>query len=526
MDSLQTQNEVSRASLALLFEIGRELASALDLNLVLNRVLMLSMRHVEAERGSIVVLDDSGTPVDAAFLIPGCLPDASTLELKTTFEHGLAGWVARRQQAVLVNDTSQDERWLQRPDDAEDRTGSKSALSVPVLAREKLVGVMTLVHPQPGFFSQEHLDLVQAISDQSGMAILNARLYQHTQLAYKRYLELFEDSIDPILCSDQHGWILESNRQACKMIGADSHVLRHYRVDDFFSVDWQKIQHEFHNQPESKVTTYECVLKARSCRDIPVAVYLRQLEGEKKQYQWILRDISERIDLDNLREDLIAMVYHDLRSPLSNVVSSLEVLNSMSFDDPVVRNLLKIALRSTDRIQRLTSSLLDINRLETGQKIGARHSTNIKLLVEDGLAAVEYSSQNKQLEIIVEIQRDCPGIWVDEDMIRRVIINLIENAVKFSPSKGKIWIGAKPLENSLLVWVRDSGPGISPGNQERIFEKFVRLNTQDVPRGLGLGLAYCRLAVQGHGGKIWLECQPGEGACFKFVLPISSDPLI
>ncbi len=526
MNSTQTQNEISHASLGLLFEIGREFASALDLNIVLNRVLMLSTRHVGAVRGSIIVLDDRGVAVDEAFLMPGCLPDASSLELKTTFEHGLAGWVARRQQAVLVMDTSLDERWLQRPDDAEDQTGAKSAVSVPVLAREKLVGVITLVHPHPGFFTQQHLDLVKAISDQAGMAILNARLYQETQAAYRRYLELFEDSIDPILFSDPQGWILESNRQACKMIGAESQILQRYAVDHFFTVDWQKIGQEFRDQPDRKVFMYECVLKARSCQEIPIAVYVRRIKGEIDQYQWILRDISERVDLDNLREDLIAMVYHDLRSPLSNVVSSLEVLNSMKFGDRTVDNLLSIALRSTDRIQRLTSSLLDINRLETGQKIGVRRSTGLMALVEEGMTAVEYISHNKQIEIILEIQENIPELWVDEDMIRRVIINLLENAVKFSPAKGKIWIGAQLFETSLLVWVRDSGPGISPINQERIFEKFIRLNTQEAPRGLGLGLAYCRLAVQGHGGQIWIESQSGEGACFKFTLPVVVNPLL
>ena len=170
-----------RASLELLFDISREFAAALDLRTVLHRVVMLSMKTVGAVSGSIIVLDDLGQPVDSAFLLRGQPHDQNTLRLALTYERGLAGWVGRHRQAVLILDTSKDERWFQRPDDAADRTGPKSAVSAPILAREQLVGVITLVHPQPGIFTQDHLELFQAIADQAGVAILNARLYAESQ---------------------------------------------------------------------------------------------------------------------------------------------------------------------------------------------------------------------------------------------------------------------------------------------------------------------------------------------------------
>jgi sigma-B regulation protein RsbU (phosphoserine phosphatase) len=165
-----------RASLELLYDISREFAAALDLRTVLHRVIMLSMKTVGAVSGSIIVLDDLGQPVDSAFLLRGQPHDQNTLRLRLTYERGLAGWVGRRRVAALIKDTSKDERWYQRPDDALDRTGPKSAVSAPIMGREQLVGVITLVHPQPGFFTQEHLELFQAIADQAGVAILNARL--------------------------------------------------------------------------------------------------------------------------------------------------------------------------------------------------------------------------------------------------------------------------------------------------------------------------------------------------------------
>jgi PAS domain S-box-containing protein len=607
----------------------------------------------------------------------------------------MAGWVARNRQAVLIPDTSKEDRWLHRPDDSAERTGPKSAVSVPISLREKLVGVITLVHPQVGFYTADHLELVQAIADQAGIAILNARLYaesqrqarimtavaesaaaitaslqldvvlerilnqirqalgaegaslalidsdkqelefrasalkaapsivgvripigkgiagwvaregqgvvvsnvkedlrflpdvdqqlgfesqailcapirsegqiigvlevinpledsfeeddllvldgigsmagtaiRHAQLfeslqaAHKRYRDLFEDSIDPILITDLNGFILEANRQAEATIGLKSSDLRKFEIGYLHQVETRRVGSNFENLASGDTVSYESVLHANHGREIPIQVYARSIHSEGvTQLQWILRDISERKNLDSLREDLTAMVYHDLRSPLANVVSSLGVLASLPavIQDEAAVSLLSIAARSTDRIQRLTDSLLDINRLEAGQPVGDLRPVLPLPLVNDCVEAVLPSISNKELELEVEVPLDLPAISVDADMIRRVLLNLIENAVKFTPEGGKIWIGAQRNVDYILMWVKDSGPGISPSDQERVFEKFTRLDSE-APRGFGLGLAFCRLAIEGHGGRIWVESEDRLGSSFKFTLPISDSP--
>src|SRR5215216_5795951 len=119
---------------------------------------------------------------DVATIVYGTqIHEHTTQQLRETTERGLAGWVIRNRKGVYVPDTSKDQRWLMRPDDAMDRSGAKSAICVPLLAREKLVGVLTLVHPKPNTFTSEQLDLMQAIADQAGVAVLNARLYTESQ---------------------------------------------------------------------------------------------------------------------------------------------------------------------------------------------------------------------------------------------------------------------------------------------------------------------------------------------------------
>ena len=191
--------------LELLIQINREVAAALDLRTVLQRLLFAATQNVGGERGSIVVLDDNGKPIDATIIYGKSLSEHTTKQLKETVDRGLAGWVIQHRKAALVPDTSKDKRWIRRPDDAKDQSGAKSAICVPLLAREHLVGVLTLVHSAPNAFNSAHLDLMQAIADQASIAVFNARLYNDLQNAHQRYRELFEESIDPIFITDWEG---------------------------------------------------------------------------------------------------------------------------------------------------------------------------------------------------------------------------------------------------------------------------------------------------------------------------------
>jgi signal transduction histidine kinase len=186
-----------------------------------------------------------------------------------------------------------------------------------------------------------------------------------------------------------------------------------------------------------------------------------------------------------------------------------------------IASVLTIASRSTTRIQRLISSLLDINRLESGKTVGAQQEVHPTILLEDALDAVQAMSDSRNQTITTHLTANLPPVWVDADMVRRVLINLLENACKFSPREGRIEVGGKANGDWLQIWVQDSGPGIPVEDQERIFEKYTRLKENEGPAGLGVGLAFCRLAVEGHGGRIWVESKPNFGARFNLTLPFA-----
>jgi len=517
----------TRTLLELLIQVNREVAAALDLRIVLQRLLFAATQNVGGERGSIVVLDDAGNPIDATTIYGKDLREHTIQQLKETVDRGLAGWVIQHREAVLVPDTSRDERWIRRPDDEIDQSGAKSAICVPLVAREQLVGVLTLVHSAPNAFTSEHLDLMQAIADQASIAVFNARLYNELQNAHQRYRELFEGSIDPIFITDWDGKILEANREAVRLSNLQPEDLRQMSMDQLHEVKANITGVKFESLRAGNECLYESVLRKTASSAVPVEVHARRVQFEDADsIQWTLRDITERKELDSLRDDLTAMIYHDLRSPLGNIVSSLEILGGMIGQDETVQSMLGIAVNSTERIQRLVNSLLDINRLESGQTTATLQTVMAEKLIASAVKDVLPTANGRHQQIKVEIAANLPKVFVDAEMIRRVIINLIENATKFSPAETTIEVGAKLDGANVQFWIKDNGPGIPASARERIFEKFTRLKGKDKPGGLGIGLAFCRLAVQAHGGKIWVESEEGRGSSFIFVLPAMEEKVL
>ncbi len=239
-----------------------------------------------------------------------------------------------------------------------------------------------------------------------------------------------------------------------------------------------------------------------------------RLGEEKEQLQELLQ----------LREELEAMVVHDLRNPLNTVIMALGLVERMKDDvrDPETFTLaMRLAKGAANRMNKLIATLLDIARLEAGKL--ALNITEFDLAPLLGeVIEMEQSSVTKPVEIVAPI---LPGLMVkaDREVLWRVVSNLIGNALKFAPASSRIEVTAQHLKDKTLrINVIDAGPGIPEGERERIFEKFTRI--KDTERGsysgMGLGLTFCRMAVEAHGGSIWVEEGPsGIGSCFSVQLP-------
>ena len=277
---------------------------------------------------------------------------------------------------------------------------------------------------------------------------------------------------------------------------------------------------------DDQTLVYESTLLTKSENRLPIESHIRRVNIEGGEYlQWLFRDISERKMLESMREDLFTTIYHDLRSPLSNVVSCIDMIGSMNLPErnPSIKQILGIASRSIDRLQRLINSLLDINRFESGKQIGGKETIDPATLISEVVESAWTTAEGKKQTIKLDLSEKLPSVEVDIDMIKRVLFNLIENALKFTPTGGLITIGVKVVENRVQFRVVDNGPGIPDEAKERIFDKFSRFKIEGAPKGIGLGLAFCRLAVIAHSGNIWVESENGGGSRFIFELPIKMD---
>ena len=501
------------------------MSSTLRLEIVLDNILEEIQEALQVEAVTLSLLDQSGEYLEYKAAIHQSIDlHISLIGKRIPMGEGLAGSVAERCEGEILTNPSKDPRINKYPDHYPD-IDVKSIVAAPIFIPGRILGVVEAINPAAGHFESDSLQVISGIGSLAGSFIQNAQLYEELQTAHIRYHDLFENSGDPIIITDLVGNIIETNHRTLATSLYDQGSLDRLSISDIHAVNWEVVGKDFSYLLEGQSRSYESILKTRQDTEIPiqVSVFLIQI-ADKNRLQWILRDISEKRNLDQLREDLTSMIFHDLRSPLSNVISSLDVIQASlpGADDPEIQSLFDIANRSTIRIQRLTKSLLDINRLESGQQV-----TNLELIQPVDL--IEYSRQAlitqaiaKNHTVKINQARKVPQINADRDMLERVLINLFQNAIKFTPTNGTIEFGVKKDRSDTLFWVLDSGSGVDPEYIDRIFDKYTRIHPDERIKGLGLGLAFCRLAVEGHGGRIWVENIPRGGAKFSFTIPAAN----
>jgi NtrC-family two-component system sensor histidine kinase KinB len=507
-----------------LAESATAITGSLNLSEVLQRILEQISHALDTEAVSLAMVHENEDLLEyyASTLKNGY----SVVGMKLKIGQGIAGWVAKERTGVIVPNVSEDARFYPAFDE---NTGfiTRAIACAPIISQGIVIGVVEASNPKDGKFDSDALKVLTEISSLAGTAIRHAQLFEALQAAHKRYHVLFEGNINSIIITDWVGKIIEANQQ--------TEILSHYSKDELqgsfveviHEINLEILGMNFEHVPEDQAISYESVLYTKIETEIPITVHVQSVNIEGKSFlQWVFRDDTKRKELDKLREDLFSMIYHDLRSPLANVVSGLDVLSTMvefSETDPAIQSLFDIVVRSTKRIQRLTHSLLDINRLEAGQPVLDKKLSPPPSLLVEAMDTLRPTIDIKKIKVSIDVPDNIPEVFINEDMIRRVIINLVENAIKFSPSGGAINIGTQQNNQEVRFWIQDNGPGIPKEDRKVIFDKYTRLHGKGGPKGYGLGLAYCRLAVEGHGGNIWVDDAPEGGSHFTFTIPIPTE---
>jgi Na+/proline symporter/nitrogen-specific signal transduction histidine kinase len=258
-----------------------------------------------------------------------------------------------------------------------------------------------------------------------------------------------------------------------------------------------------------------------------VIQYSRRLEQKSRELEAAtaeLRAANERLkELDRLKDDFLSTVSHELRTPLTSIRSFSEIL----FDNPTLgdaqrKEFLGIIIKESERLTRLINQVLDLAKMEAGRMDWQIARLDVKPVVEEALAATAGLFKERQIRLEVDLPADLPQVRADRDRLIQVIVNLLSNAVKFCDREaGWVGVDAAVDAGAVRINVRDNGPGVSAGDQARIFERFQQAGPMltDKPQGTGLGLAICRQIVERFGGRIWADGATGGRATFSFTIP-------
>jgi two-component system sensor histidine kinase KdpD len=234
--------------------------------------------------------------------------------------------------------------------------------------------------------------------------------------------------------------------------------------------------------------------------------------------------VEMKMESERVRNSLLSAISHDLRTPLATIIGAASSLveQESRLEAATRIDLARAILDEARRMTRLVNNILDMARLEGGAVRLDRQWYPLEEIVGGVLARLKPRLAGHQVQ--VELPADLPWVLADAVLIEQVLENLIENAVKYTAPGTSIVLSAAARETELEVAVADHGPGLPPGDEKRVFEKFYRVRAEGSQSGVGLGLTICRAIVEAHGGRIWAETRPRGGAVFRFALPLAEMP--
>lgn len=342
------------------------------------------------------------------------------------------------------------------------------------------------------------------------------------------------DLLDTILESLEDGVVAQDRRGRIRLFNSAAERLFNYRRDEVIGRPLLEVirEYELAEALETAITQGAGVARTFQLarlgeRELLVrSAPLRSREGQVEGAVAVLRDVTEMRRLEQVRTEFVANVSHELRTPLTAVKGFIETLLDGAVDDPATaRRFLEIVRRETDRLVSLISDLLDLSRLESPRLEVRLETLDLGELVEQSLDLFRHRAEQRGIELTSELPSPF-RVLGEESLLRQVLVNLIDNAVKYTPEGGRVWVSGRQGEDWAEFAVSDTGPGIPRKALDRIFERFYRVDKarSRAMGGTGLGLSIVRHAAERQGGRVWVESSPGEGTTFRVRLKAGHSP--
>lgn len=419
----------------------------------------------------------------------------------------------------------------------------RSAVAVPVLIWPEVAGVVLTMTRRVVPMDRDLFQMLTTIGAQLGQFITRRRAVEGLQETTELQRAILQSANFSIIATDANGTIKVMNAtaehwlqyDARELIGRSTPVLLHRSEE--ISVHAARLSDQLGRKIEPGVEAL--VAKARlghvdendwtyirrdgSSFAVQLSVTaLRNVSGAVSGFLLIGQDITERREVDRMKNEFISVVSHELRTPLTSVRGSLGLLAAgmLGTLSDKARRMLQIGINNTDRLVRLINDILDIERLESGKVALERQQVSAEQLLLQSIDSMRGIAERSDIKL--KRQPFDAVLHADADRVVQTLTNLISNAIKFSGAGQPVEVGGFSNGKMATLYVRDYGRGIPTDRQSAIFERFQQVDASDSREkgGTGLGLAICRTIVQQHGGRIWVDSTPGEGSAFYFTLPL------
>lgn len=503
-----------------LLEISRAITQELDLQPLLRRILDISIEMLAGQAGLIALREDPGSWTIAASqgISPGFLNQLNPLLLDLP-EKEAPGW----DELPEVNNILQG---LTR----KASLGLLTGVALPLISRKQVVGVIFIFRNYAGVFSSNDTALLQSFADQAAIAVQNATLYSQLSKEKRRLDALVDSVADGIIIMGFNHVVEHCNPAFAKMLGIPAREIRgqeHYDIIQLIKpkngLTLEKAEAGGWPLTANTSLYVEGDLKRKNGGFLPVGITyapLLSIEGNLMNIIASVRDISRFREADELKSTFISVVSHELKTPVALIKGYVSTLRreDASWDRKIIDDSLQVIEEEADRLTDLIENLLDASRLQAGVL-----SINLCDVALDHLATRivdRFRTQTSNHQFIIDFPDDFPPIMADEDRIAQVFSNLISNAIKYSPSGGKIIISGSTHPDHVIICVRDQGAGIAPRDIPYIFDRFYRAeDASRTTKGAGLGLYLTRAVIEAHNGRIWVDPNVEMGAQICFSLP-------
>ncbi len=350
-------------------------------------------------------------------------------------------------------------------------------------------------------------------------------------LAEKRKSEAIIRSVDDgLIVVDENLLITNINPKARSIFGIDpeeglgKHILEVVRDNQIF----QALKGSLETGQSPHLAEGEDILTVQQGEETQhyqtAILPMRSRAGIIPGAVLVLRDITRLKELDRLKSEFVMTASHELRTPLTSIGMSVSMLmeSAAAKLTDKERELLDVCHEEVNRLKALVNDLLDLSKIEAGKLELFFEPVSPSFLSQQAVAMMRNQYESKGINLTDEVPAELPEVQADPNKIVWVLVNLLANAVRYTPAGGHVWLRGEPLGDMVQLSVQDDGPGVPREMQSRIFDKFVRLDQGEATSGSGLGLAISKEIIRAHRGVIWLESEPGQGSTFNFTLPLAA----